>query len=54
METPRPDPVKLLATWDQWERGEVAPGKVMSELKTGGLPDLLRELAASAPAPSAS
>lgn len=54
METPRPDPAKLLATWDQWERGEVAPGKVMSELKTGGLPDLLRELAASAPAPSAS
>lgn len=27
-----------------WERGEVPPGKTMSELKTGGLRDFLEHL----------
>jgi hypothetical protein len=44
METPTPDPEKLLAWWMEWERGETPPGRVMSNLKTGGLPDLLRSL----------
>lgn len=30
----------------EWERGETSPGRVMSNLKTGGLRDLLEELAA--------
>ena len=47
METPPPDPEKLLAHWMEWERGEETPGRVMSNLKTGGLPDLLRALVAA-------
>jgi hypothetical protein len=44
MDIPPPDPEKLLAVWMEWERGETPPGRVMSNLKTGGLPDLLRAL----------
>lgn len=44
MDRPPPDPEKLLAQWEEWERGETPPGRVMSNLKTGGLPDLLRSL----------
>ena len=43
---PLPDPAKLLDQWMEWERGETPPGRVMSNLKTGGLRDLLEELAA--------
>ena len=50
METPPPDPAKLLAHWMEWERGETPPGRVMSSLKTGGLRDLLEALAAQSPA----
>ena len=32
----------------EWERGETPPGRVMSTLKTGGLRDLLEELADAA------
>jgi hypothetical protein len=39
-----PDPQKLLAHWNEWERGEVPPGQVMSNLKTGGLRTLLEQL----------
>lgn len=41
---PPPDPSKLLAFWNEWESGETPPGKTMSNLKTGGLPDLLEGL----------
>jgi len=44
MEKPVPDPAKLLGQWEEWERGETPPGKVMSNLKTGGLPQLLQSL----------
>jgi len=44
MDRPAPDPVKLLDQWNEWESGETPPGRVMSNLKTGGLPDLLRSL----------
>jgi hypothetical protein len=44
MDIPPPDPEKLLAAWMEWERGETPPGRVMSNLKTGGLPELLRAL----------
>lgn len=47
MEKPPPDPSKLLAAWMEWERGETPPGRVMSNLKTGGLRELLEELAQS-------
>lgn len=45
METPPPDPAKLLAYWDEWERGEATPGRTMANLKTAGLAILLRSLA---------
>ncbi|HLI02215.1 MAG TPA: hypothetical protein VKV06_15610 [Acidimicrobiales bacterium] len=47
MDRPAPDPAKLLESWMEWERGETTPGKVMSNLKTGGLRDVLEALAAA-------
>jgi len=47
MDMPPPDPEKLLASWMEWERGETTPGRVMADLKTGGLPELLRALVAA-------
>lgn len=44
MDVPPPDPAKLLSQWEEWERGETPPGRVMSNLKTAGLPDLLKAL----------
>ncbi len=44
-EAPAPDLAKLIAAWDEWERGEQQPGKVLAELKTAGLPVILRQLA---------
>ncbi len=46
MERPPPDPVKLLAAWNEWERGETPPGRVLSNLKLGGMRELLEALAA--------
>ena len=43
---PPPDPEKLLAYWMEWEKGETPPGRVMSNLKTGGLRDLIEHLVA--------
>jgi hypothetical protein len=45
MDVPPPDPKKLLESWMEWERGETPPGRVMSNLKTGGLRELLEQLA---------
>ena len=44
MDKPTPDPAKLLGFWEEWERGDTPPGKVLSNLKTGGMPDLLKSL----------
>jgi hypothetical protein len=46
MELPEPDPSKLLQAWMEWERGEVTPGRVMANLKTGGMRQLLEGLTA--------
>ena len=46
MELPPPDPKKLLAHWMEWEKGDTPPGRVMSNLKTGGMRELLERLAA--------
>jgi hypothetical protein len=53
METPPPDPAKLLEVWMEWERGDTTPGRVMASLKTGGMRDLLEELAAGGSRPDA-
>ena len=39
------DPKKLLTYWMEWEKGETPPGRVMSNLKTAGMRELLDELA---------
>ncbi len=50
MERPPADPQKLLAYWMEWETGETPPGRVMSNLKTGGLRDVLEHMAEQAAA----
>jgi len=51
MEKRPPDPVKLLNAWMEWERGENPPGRVMSNLKTAGMRELLEDLAANVAEP---
>jgi hypothetical protein len=52
-ERPSPDLDKIIAAWDEWERGEETPGKALAAMKTAGLDQVLRQLAASGWAPSA-
>lgn len=47
MEIPPADPSKLLAQWMEFENGEAPPGRVLANLKTGGLRDVLEHLAAT-------
>jgi len=49
---PAPDLQKLIAAWEQFEVGEEAPGRVLANLKTAGIADVLKELAASGWTPS--
>ena len=50
MDRPPPEPAKLLAAWMEWERGETPPGRVMSNLKTAGMREVLESLVAAAEA----
>ncbi|MCB1039707.1 MAG: hypothetical protein R2701_09750 [Acidimicrobiales bacterium] len=50
MDRPPIDPAKLLASWMEWERGENTPGRILADLKTGGLRDVLEQLVADASA----
>ena len=54
-ERPAPDLAKIIAAWEEWERGEQAPGKVLTSMKTAGLAEVLQQLQASGwtPAPVA-
>lgn len=51
MDRPPPNPAKLLSAWMEWERGESTPGRVMADMKTAGLREVLERLAADAPEP---
>lgn len=51
-ERPMPDLQKLVAAWEQWESGEEAPGRVLANLKTAGLAEVLQELVATGWTPS--
>jgi hypothetical protein len=51
-ERPAPDLTKLLTAWQDFERGEEAPGKVLANLKTAGLGDVLNQLIESGWVPS--
>ena len=42
---PARDAAKLLAAWMDWEKGRETPGRVMADLKKGGLREVLEELA---------
>ena len=52
-EAPAPDLDKLLAAWEEFERGEQSPGKVLASMKTAGLLTVLRQLKDSGWTPSA-
>jgi hypothetical protein len=52
-EAPAPDLGKLISAWEEWERGEQAPGKVLASMKTAGLAQVLRQLADSGWTPTA-
>jgi hypothetical protein len=51
VERPPADPSKLLSAWTEWETGETPPGRVMSNLKTGGLRDVLDHVGTAEAAP---
>jgi hypothetical protein len=38
------EPTKLLDYWMEWEHGETPPGRVISNLKTAGMKELLEAL----------
>ena len=40
-EKPPPDPAKLLSFWMEWEKGDTPPGRLIANLKTAGLRELL-------------
>jgi hypothetical protein len=46
-ERPAPDIAKIASAWEQWERGEESPGRVMADMKTAGLAEVLQRLVAS-------
>jgi hypothetical protein len=50
VDIPPPEPVKLLAFWMEWEKGDTTPGRTMANLKTGGMKELLEQLVAALPA----
>jgi hypothetical protein len=51
-ERPAPDLQKLLAAWESWEKGEEQPGRVLANMKTAGLADILKQLRDSGWTPS--
>ena len=40
-ELPAPDLAKIIAAWEEFEAGEQAPGRVLANMKTAGLPRVL-------------
>jgi hypothetical protein len=50
---PPPDLTKLIAAWEEFERGEQTPGKVLAKMKTAGLAQVLAQLAQSGWTPAA-
>jgi hypothetical protein len=46
MDLPPPDPIKLLAYWNEFEDGKETPGRVLANLKTAGMAELLNDLVA--------
>jgi hypothetical protein len=53
MDLPPPDPAKLLAYWNEFEDGKESPGRVLANLKTAGMAELLHQLVAEGSSPAA-
>ena len=53
-ERPAPDLAKLIIAWEAFEKGEEMPGKVLANMKTAGLAEILVQLKASGWTPTAS
>ena len=51
-EAPAPDLQKLISAWEEWERGEQAPGRVLANMKTAGLGQILQQLASAGWSPA--
>ena len=51
MDLPPPDPAKLLAYWNEFEEGKESPGRVLANLKTAGMAELLHQLVAESRPP---
>lgn len=43
-EQPAPDLAKIVSAWEEWERGDETPGKVMADMKTAGLAEVFQQL----------
>ena len=43
-EKPAPDLAKIVAAWEEWEKGDETPGRVMADMKTAGLREILQQL----------
>lgn len=52
-ERPAPDLNKLITAWEAWEKGEEQPGRVLANLKTAGLAEILAELKSTGWSPAA-
>jgi hypothetical protein len=48
-DVPPPEPAKLLAFWLEWERGQTPPGQTLSNLKKGGMRELLEATVGALP-----
>lgn len=46
-ERPVADLAKIVAAWEEWERGAESPGRTMADMKKAGLAEVLRELQSS-------
>ncbi len=44
MQRPKPNLNKIIELWEEWEQGKAEPGRLMSQLKMNGLPQILKEL----------
>lgn len=52
-EAPAPDLQKIIAAWEEWERGEQQPGRCLANMKTAGLALILQQLAVTGWSPAA-
>jgi len=50
---PAPDLEKIRLAWEAWDKGEEQPGRTLSNLKTAGLDEVVRQLIAQGWKPQA-